>query len=279
MRIFLAFLCVFLFQLGVAQPIKVMSYNIRFDNPGDSVNAWPNRKDKVAALIRKYNPDIIGVQEALLHQLHDLTRILPDYSFVGVGRDDGKELGEYSAILYRHGRFGLLGNTTQWLSETPEVPGSKSWDAAITRIVTIARFYDKELKREFGIFNTHFDHVGKEARNFSAIALTHLINNTRTKNENLPIVLTGDFNCERSEPPYQTLVKDELLQDTKPVNDQTGTFCGFEVDATECRAIDFIFHTKEWILRGYKVIEDHDEKYYPSDHLPVLTEFELSLER
>ncbi len=279
MRIVSVFLCFLMSSLAFTQPVKVMTYNIRFDNPGDSVNAWPNRIEKVAALIRKYNPDIIGVQEALRHQLHDLTRILPDYSFAGVGRDDGKEMGEYSAILYRHGRFGLLENATQWLSETPEVPGSKSWDAAITRIVTTTRLYDKELKREFGIFNTHFDHVGKEARNFSAVAIAHLISDTRKKNVNLPIILTGDFNCERSEPPYQTLVKDKLLQDTKPVNDQTGTFCGFEVGALECRAIDFIFHTKEWILRGYKVIEDHDEKHYPSDHLPVLAEFELSLER
>lgn len=279
MRIFSVVLFLLMSSLAFTQSVKVMSYNIRFDNPADGVNAWPNRIEKVAALIRKYNPDIIGVQEALHHQLHDLIRVLPDYSFIGVGRDDGKEAGEYSAILYKHGRFGLLSNQTHWLSETPEIPGSKSWDAAITRIVTIARFYDKELKREFGIFNTHFDHVGKEARVHSAQQLLNLVTDARTKNENLPIVLTGDFNCERNEAPYEVLIKNELLHDTKPANDPTGTFCEFEVGSIECRAIDYIFHTKEWILRGYKVIEDHDGKYYPSDHLPVLTEFELSLER
>jgi len=279
MRIFSVVLFLLMSSLAFTQSVKVMSYNIRFDNPADGVNAWPNRIEKVAALIRKYNPDIIGVQEALHHQLHDLIRVLPDYSFIGVGRDDGKEAGEYSAILYKHGRFGLLSNHTHWLSETPEVPGSKSWDAAITRIVTTARFYDKALKREFGIFNTHFDHVGKEARAHSAQQLLNLVTDARTKNENLPIVLTGDFNCERNEAPYEVLTKNELLHDTRPANDQTGTFCEFEVGSIECRAIDYIFHTKEWILRGYKVIEDHDGKYYPSDHLPVLAEFELSLER
>lgn len=279
MRIFSVFLFLLMGSLAFTQSVKVMSYNIRFDNPADGVNAWPNRIEKVAALIRKYNPDIIGVQEALHHQLHDLIRVLPDYSFIGVGRDDGKEKGEYSAILYKHGRFGLLNNQTRWLSETPDVPGSKSWDAAITRIVTTARFYDKELKREFGIFNTHFDHIGKEARTQSAHQLLAMLTDTRTKNENLPIILTGDFNCERTEAPYEVLAKNELLHDTKPANDPTGTFCDFEVGSIACRAIDYIFHTKEWILRGYKVIEDHDGKYYPSDHLPVLAEFELSLER
>ena len=120
-----------------------MSYNIRYDNPGDGVNAWPNRIEKVTALIRKHNPDLIGVQEALHHQLQDLVRLLPDYSYVGVGRDDGKEKGEYTAILFRNSRFGLLHDSTRWLSETPEVPGSKSWDAAITRIVTKAKFLIK----------------------------------------------------------------------------------------------------------------------------------------
>lgn len=279
MRIFTVFLFLLMNSLAFTQSVKVMTYNIRFDNPADGVNAWPNRLEKVAALIRKYNPDIIGVQEALHHQLHDLIRILPDYSYVGIGRDDGKELGEYSAILYKHSRFGLLNSQTRWLSETPEIPGSKSWDAAITRIVTIARFYDKELKQEFGIFNTHFDHIGKEARAHSAQQLVDLISDTRLKNENLPIILTGDFNCDRTEVPYEVLVKDELLHDTKPANDPTGTFCDFEVGSMECKAIDYIFHTLEWILRGYKVLEDHDGKYYPSDHLPVLAEFELSLER
>lgn len=262
-----------------AQSVTVMSYNIRFDNPGDGENAWPNRIQKVAHVIQKYNPDLIGIQEALHHQLEDLIRVLPDYTYVGVGRDDGKQLGEYSAILYKNNRFGLLSKETRWLSETPEVPGSIGWDAAITRLVTIARFYDKPLKREFVLLNTHFDHVGKEARLMSGVMLQSIVQNMQTNTQNLPILLTGDFNCDRTEAPYEALVKDNLLIDTKPANDNTGTFCDFAVGSMECRPIDFIFHTKEWILRNYKVAQDNDGRHYPSDHLPVIAAFELSLER
>lgn len=259
-----------------------MTYNIRLDTPADGVNQWPNRIEKVAGVILKYNPDIIGVQEALHHQLQDLIRLLPDYSYVGVGREDGKEKGEYSAILYRNDRFGVLQQDTRWLSETPDVPGSKSWDAAITRIFTSAKFYDKETKIEFRVFNTHLDHVGVESRFHSAAYLAGSVVGSRVHNQ-IPVVLMGDFNFERSETAYQALVGSEItesqpLVDTKPANDNTGTYCGFEVEKMECRAIDYIFHTKEWILKNYLVITDHDGTYYPSDHLPVMVEFELSAE-
>lgn len=273
----LRILCFFLLvQISQAQSIKLMSYNIRYDNPGDSINAWPNRIDKVASLIRKYDPDIIGIQEALHHQLEDLVRVLPDYSYAGVGRDDGKERGEYAAVLYRNSRFGLLEKNTRWLSETPDVPGSKSWDAAITRIVTLAKFFDKETKREFMIFNTHFDHVGVQARLFSASYLMGLVGGLRTETK-MPIAITGDFNCERSETTYAALAENGELTDTKAPNDQTGTFCGFKVGAMECKAIDYIFHTPEWTLKDYFVLNDNDGKYYPSDHLPVLVELEMIL--
>jgi endonuclease/exonuclease/phosphatase family metal-dependent hydrolase len=275
MRALLAFCGSLLISLAMSQPVKVMTYNIRYDNPGDGVNAWPLRVNKVAALIQKYNPDIIGVQEALHHQIEDMLRMLPEYSYVGVGRDDGKEKGEFSAILYRNSRFGILQQTTFWLSETPDMPGSKSWDAAITRVITTAKFYDKELKTDFAIFNTHFDHIGKEARLHSGAYVAGMVAGARIKTENFPVIVTGDFNCERTEKAYLALTTGDLI-DTKPPNDTTGTYCGFEVGAMECRAIDYIFHTKEWILRNYQVINDNDGKFYPSDHLPVLTEFELS---
>ncbi|HEU5290359.1 MAG TPA: endonuclease/exonuclease/phosphatase family protein [Cyclobacteriaceae bacterium] len=258
-----------------AQSIKIMTYNIRYDNPGDGVNAWPKRIEKVTGLIRKHNPDVIGVQEALHHQLEDLVKVLPDYSYVGVGRDDGKKKGEYSAILFRNSRFGLLSDSTLWLSETPQVPGSKSWDAAITRLVTIAKFFDKELKTDFIVLNTHFDHIGKEARLNSGAQIAGIVASSRTKVE-IPILVTGDFNCERSEEAYRNVtIKD--LTDTKPANDSTGTYCGFEVGKMECKPIDYIFYTKEWLLKNYLVITDNDGTHYPSDHLPVMTEFELSL--
>ena len=148
--------------------VRVMTFNIRFDNPGDGPDAWPHRKDLAASMIRFHRAGLIGVQEALKHQLDDLTARLPGYAWVGVGRADGREAGEYSAILYRTDRFELMDDGTFWLSETPEVPGSKSWDAAIERIVTWAQFRDRETGKTFFHFNTHFDHVGQVARAESA---------------------------------------------------------------------------------------------------------------
>jgi endonuclease/exonuclease/phosphatase family metal-dependent hydrolase len=119
-----------------AQQIDVMTYNIRYDNPGDGINQWSSRKEKVFALIKKYDPDIFGVQEALHHQLTDIQNNCNGYKFIGVGRDDGKEKGEYSAIFYRSSRFDVIDQNTFWLSETPQTPGRKIWDAAITRVAT-----------------------------------------------------------------------------------------------------------------------------------------------
>lgn len=260
--------------MAEAQSVKVMSYNIRFDNPGDGENAWPNRIQKVAHVIQKYGPDLIGIQEALHHQLEDLTRVLPDYTYVGVGRDDGKEKGEYSAVFYRNSRFGVLHSETIWLSPSGEV-GSIGWDAAITRIATCARLYDRELKQEFLVANTHFDHVGKQARIGSAVLLAGYLSGMHQVRQ--PLLLTGDFNCERTEETYTHLLKiANGLTDTRPTNDATGTYCGFEVGAMECKAIDHIFYSSEWVLRHYQVITDNDGKHYPSDHLPVLAELGLS---
>ena len=273
-----------------AQTVKVMTYNLRLDTPDDGVNQWPKRTNKVVALITKYNPDIIGVQEALHHQLQDLLRMLPDYSYCGVGRDDGKEKGEYSAILFRNSRFGLLDTKTQWLSETMDIPGSKSWDAAITRVFTTARFFDRETKKEFVMVNTHFDHIGKVARaSSSKIIKTYLAgletaantNNTTDKIE-IPMIVSGDFNSEPTEEPYLNMVEQQgllVLYDSRPASSTAGTFCGFKVGAMPCKTIDFIFHTKQWVARNYQVITDNDGTYYPSDHLPVLVDFDLALEK
>lgn len=252
-----------------------MTYNIRLDTQQDGVNAWPNRLTKVVSLIQKYNPDIFGVQEALPNQIKDLQNEFPEFAYVGVGRDDGKEKGEFSAIFFRNNRFGLLESKTFWLSETPDVPGSKSWDAAITRIATWARLYDTKTKKEFTIYNTHFDHEGLQARTLSAGYLAGVVAGKRT-NTQQPIILTGDFNFERDEASYDAILAGKELFDSRPQGETNGTFCGFEVGKMECKGIDYIFHTKEWIPKKYLVISDNDGKYYPSDHLPVLVEFELA---
>ncbi|HNF79459.1 MAG TPA: endonuclease/exonuclease/phosphatase family protein [Cyclobacteriaceae bacterium] len=273
-----------------AQSVKVMTYNLRLDTPDDGVNQWPKRTDKVVALITKYNPDIIGVQEALHHQLQDLLRMLPDYSYCGVGRDDGKVQGEYSAILFRNSRFGLLDTKTNWLSETMDIPGSKSWDAAITRVFTTARFFDRQTKKEFIMVNTHFDHIGKTARFMSAMTIKSYLagmqgganlDNTGTRIE-IPIIVSGDFNSEPTEESYKTMVNEEIslvFYDSRPASSTAGTFCGFKVGGMPCKTIDYIFHTKQWVARNYQVITDNDGTYYPSDHLPVMVDFDLALEK
>ena len=251
-----------------AQSIAVMSYNIRLDTPHDSVNQWPNRNHKVYALIKKYDPDVIGLQEVLHHQLTDLLKNLPAYSHIGVGRDDGKTKGEYSAILYKKDRLKPLDQNTFWLSETPAVPGSKSWDAAITRVATWGRFQDVKTGKTFLMINTHFDHIGKEARKNSAALLKH---RSMEIAKGLPLIITGDFNCKREDAPYATMMEPSGIALRDPAGaDAPGTFCSFKVNSIQCNAIDYIFHSQEWEASGYKVIDDNDGKYYPSDHLPVM---------
>jgi endonuclease/exonuclease/phosphatase family metal-dependent hydrolase len=255
---------------GFSQSLKVMTYNIRLDHNSDGVNQWPNRKNKVFELIKKYDPDIFGVQEALPNQMEDLSNNLSDYSFIGVGRDDGKNKGEYSALFFKKEKYKLLDQNTFWLSETPEIPGSKSWDAAITRIATWGKFLDLKTNKEFFVLNTHFDHIGKEARKRSAALLkTKATEIART----LPLIIMGDFNCMREEEPYQVMMDSSppKLSDAAPLP-ASGTFCGFEVGAMECRPIDYIFHSQHWTSKNYTVISDHNDKYYPSDHLPVMVE-------
>ncbi|MBX2914318.1 MAG: endonuclease/exonuclease/phosphatase family protein [Cyclobacteriaceae bacterium] len=268
-----------------AQTVSVMSYNIRLDTESDGVNQWKNRPNKVINLIKKYNPDLVGVQEALHNQMLDLQKGLPEYSHIGVGRDDGKEKGEYSAIFYKKEKFEVLIQNTFWLSETPDVPGSKSWDAAITRVVSFALLKDKSTGKEFLYANTHFDHIGKEARKKSAEMIKTFIagfmsgaafpNPTETKK--IPVIVSGDFNSEPTDAPYLTITNGEhfRLFDSRPANNLTGTFCGFELNKMACRTIDYIFHSEDWKASGYQVIQDNDGTYYPSDHLPVLVTLTL----
>ena len=185
-----------------SQELNVMTFNIRYNNKNDSLNAWPYRKDNAASQIKFHNVHILGVQEALHEQVMDLSQSLSQYKHVGVGRDDGKAKGEYSAIFYDAARLKLLDSSTFWLSLTPEIPGSKSWDAAITRIVTWAKFTDLKTRKTFFVFNTHFDHIGKEARRESARLFRQKVKGIAG---NSPVVITGDFNSKPSDDPIKIL--------------------------------------------------------------------------
>jgi endonuclease/exonuclease/phosphatase family metal-dependent hydrolase len=258
-----------------------MSFNIRYDEPRDKENAWPNRKELVAALIRFHHADLVGVQEALKGQLDDLNSLLPEYGWVGVGRSDGKAGGEFSAILFRKDRFNPLESSTFWLSLTPNVP-SKGWDAALPRIVTWAKFKDKRTGKVFFHFNTHFDHQGVQAREESALLLLRRID---LQARRLPVVVTGDFNFTESSNGYQTLVgkgsaksvgAELAIRDARYLSEQghygpTSTFNDFK-GLVPNRKIDFVFVKGNIRVLQHGALSDTWDGRYPSDHLPVLAE-------
>ncbi|MES2780372.1 MAG: endonuclease/exonuclease/phosphatase family protein [Bacteroidota bacterium] len=271
-QLILSLLILFSFTLH-AQSLKVMTYNIRYNNSGDGVNNWHHRKEKVADLIKKYNPDVLGVQEALHGQIKDLTKMLTEYAYVGVGRDDGKEKGEYAAVFYKKSRLKVLKSGSFWLSETPDIPGSVGWDAALTRMATWVEFEDAETQKQFLLTTSHFDHMGAQARLQSIFKLKTWFSSYPSKK---PAVLCGDFNFQPAEEPYKAFFSgEENWKDSRPASNTQGTFCGFEKGKMECNTIDYIFHTVEWKVESFDVITDNNGTYYPSDHLPVLVTISL----
>ena len=253
-----------------------MSFNIRYDEPRDGVNAWPNRKQKVADVIRFHKADIVGVQEALLSQLRDLEMLLPDFAWCGVGRDDGKEAGEYSAILYRKSRSRLLKTETFWLSPEPDKPGSKGWDAAYPRIVTWARFRDQVSGRTFYHFNTHFDHRGERARVESASLILRRVGEIAGGQ---PFLLTGDFNVRDDTEAYKTLkagTSSIHITDARhaTLNGHFGgdsTFNDFK-ELQPGNKIDYIFIRDGIRVLEHGVLSDRWNGLWASDHLPVIAE-------
>lgn len=257
-----------------AQALPVITFNLRFNNPGDGINAWPNRKQWAASQISFDQADIVGVQEALYGQITDLLELLPGFAYTGVGRDDGKQKGEFSAILYNQRRLKLLKSATFWLSETPEVPGSKSWDAAITRIVTWARFQDQKTKKVFYVFNTHFDHIGKIARRSSAEILLKKVKEIAGKT---PAIITGDFNAHPDDEPIMVLMDASNplhFTDSKSISVQphygpSGTFNAFLSKEQSDQPIDYIFLKGNFKVLQHATLSQSWEGRFSSDHFPV----------
>ena len=257
-----------------SQELNVMTFNIRYNNKNDSLNAWPYRKGNAASQIKFHNVHILGVQEALHEQVMDLSQSLSQYKYIGVGRDDGKTKGEYSAIFYDTTRLKLLGSSTFWLSLTPEIAGSKSWDAAITRIVTWARFTDVRSKKTFFVFNTHFDHIGKEARRESARLLKQKVKDIAGNN---PVIITGDFNSKPTDDPIKIITEStdkDKFTDTKAVSltphyGPHGTFNAFTPKETDNEPIDFIFLKGKWKVLQHATLSQTWGGRFSSDHFPV----------
>ncbi len=254
-----------------------MSFNIRYNNPGDGINAWPNRKDWVASLIGEQGADLIGVQEALAPMLADLDARLPGFSRVGVGREDGRAAGEFSAIFYRTDRLTLLDSGTFWLSPTPDVVGSKGWDAAIERVATWGRFRDKQTGCRFVHLNTHFDHIGETARQESAGLIRRRL---ASLGGGLPILLTGDLNSDPASGAYRVLTRDTLPAAVPPLRDalnasrvaHTGplsTWTAFRA-IEPGRRIDYVLVSDPVSVLTHAILTDSRDGRYPSDHLPVL---------
>jgi endonuclease/exonuclease/phosphatase family metal-dependent hydrolase len=254
--------------------LRVMSYNIRYLNKSDSINVWDNRKDKVAGLIKYHQADLIGVQEAVLSQMKDLEARLPGFAWYGVGRMDGKEDGEFSAIYYRKSRFKLLDSGTFWFSETPNVAGSKSWDAYFPRVASWVKLKDLRTNRTFFHFNTHYDHRGAFTREKSSEILVKQMAVIAGK---LPVLLTGDFNTTETSKPYQTIISNNGLQDAKYISQTphygpAGTSSGFWVKNPIRAKIDYIFVNQPVQVLQHAVLTDQQDGRYFSDHLAVIAE-------
>lgn len=249
------------------QPINIITYNIRLNLASDGINAWPNRKDNVKALVRFYDTDILCVQEALPEQFDDLLAN-SNFDVVGVGRDDGKRKGEFSAVYFNKDRFVKKDGGTFWLSATPDVP-SKGWDAALNRICSWVRLYDKANKKEFLVFNTHYDHIGVQARIESAKLLKKKIQEIAPT---LPVVFTGDLNVTPETEAIATIKS--FLSDAKDISVEPpygpiGTFNGFKWDSPLKDKIDYVFVNKGFKVQKFAVLSDSKDQRYYSDHLPI----------
>lgn len=257
-------------------PLTVMSYNIRLDLASDSLNSWTHRKEKFTSMIRYYAPDIVGLQEAQRHQIAYLEKELPEYGWFGIGRDDGKEAGEFMAIFYRKDRLDTVKTSTFWCSPTPDRPGL-GWDAMCNRVVTWGKFRDKRTKNVFFHFNTHLDHMGVTARKESARLITSSVD-ALTKNE--PVVITGDFNSIPSDEPYQTIISDasrRRFADSRtislvPHHGPGGTFTGFNISSYSEEPIDYIFVSKGTTVLKHATLSDSFNGRFPSDHFAVIAE-------
>jgi endonuclease/exonuclease/phosphatase family metal-dependent hydrolase len=260
---------------GTGVTTRVMSFNVRYGTAQDGDNAWERRRDLVVDTVRAFEPDLIGVQESLGFQSEYLHEHLPGFGFVGVGRDDGTDAGEMCAIFYSRSAFDLLDSGHFWLSETPEVPGSVSWDSALTRMASWVRLRGRDVPVDLLFVNTHFDHAGETARMRSAELV---LEQARELAGGIPIIVAGDFNAPAAasaEGPYTVLTgsSESALVDTYSAaggedRGDDGTFNAFEGRTGGAR-IDWILVSREVEVLGAGIDRSEREGRYPSDHFPV----------
>lgn len=265
-----------------AQRLYVGTYNIRYNNPNDEKegNAWTQRCSYLCDFINFEQPEIFGTQEVLVDQLHDLIKGLDGYDYIGVGRDDGKEKGEYAAIFYKKEQLRLLESGNFWLSTTPE-KASLGWDAACVRICTWGKFQDISTGMQFLFFNTHMDHVGVIARRESAQLILKQIKQLA---KGLPTILTGDFNVDETDEVYQIFSNSGVLRDcyTNALQRMasTGTWNDFMQDSRSKARIDYIFVTSDFNIPHYAIFTNSywigKSRRNISDHYPVMVKLTYS---
>ncbi|WP_298246316.1 endonuclease/exonuclease/phosphatase family protein [uncultured Christiangramia sp.] len=273
-KILSSFLVILISAFCSAQEVSVMSYNIKYANENDGENSWSKRKDFITDQIQFYEPQILGLQEAVKIQIEHFLVEVDGYQSIGVAREDGHNKGEFTAILYKTEDFEVEESSTFWLSATPEEV-STGWDAALPRICTYALFRSKDSGKKFWVFNTHFDHIGKNARTKSAELILKKIAELNTNQ--LPVFLMGDLNLEPDAEGVINILKQ--LQDSWEIAQKTlgpeGTFNGFQFDKPVDRRIDYIFVNDQISVNKYAVLTDSNDLKYPSDHFPIYIEAEF----
>lgn len=252
--------------------LNVMSFNIRMNTPVDGENQWPNRKDVAAQVVKINQVDLLGTQEVLPGQLNDLKQRLPNYNAIGVGREDGKEKGEFCAVFYRKDRFEEEKSGNFWLSETPEIAGSKGWDAACERVATWAVLKEKSSGRKIFYINTHLDHMGQTARREGVKLLL-----TRTKElaDGLPVIITGDFNATPDSEVIKLITEESEFINSRTiaaiVSGNAGTFHNFgKVPVEKRNFIDYIFVSDNIETESFTVLPEKLDGILTSDHNPVM---------
>ncbi len=254
----------------MASGIKIITYNIRYLNPGDGIHAWSNRTSLVTGLLKKYSPDIFCLQEAEKSQVADVADRLPEYVWKGKGRDNGQEKGEFCPVFYLPDRFENCAHGQFWLSDTPDTPGL-GWDAECNRICSWVKLRMKEFPNSFVVFNTHLDHRGVSARLHSAVLLKEKIAGI-ARQYDLPAILTGDFNDTPESCPIQSLKEqfyDSAVISETPAAGPAGTFNNFDRLSFPEKRIDYIFVSPGVRVIKYQVVTDQMDNLLPSDHYPV----------
>jgi endonuclease/exonuclease/phosphatase family metal-dependent hydrolase len=260
--------------------LDVMSLNIRYDNPGDAPNAWPDRKAFMLSYLQDEAPDILGLQEALWHQYHYLDSALVDYESIGAGRNDGAREGEMTPVFFRRDRFTVLNSSTFWLSETPAVPGSRGWGAVLPRIVTWVELQENSSGKRFFFFNTHYSHMSDSARLMSSGILLQQVEDIAG---DMPFVITGDFNMLPDSRAYDRLTEggseESLIIDSYTISGSAPsgssyTFNGFRDEEGRGR-IDYIFVSRGAIVLSHETPSPKQGELFISDHWPVKATLEF----